>query len=143
MAAIKLWKCPKCGRKFEKIKQVHSCTIYPVAKHLKGKKFATELYDELKAKIKKAAGPFYIESLPCCIHFVASGTCFTFAATYAMKDRLRLHFGLSRKIASKRIRKYAQTAASKYTYELDIMDKKEFDKELLDWLKEAYNMKKK
>jgi hypothetical protein len=140
MAASKLWKCPKCGRQFEKIKQQHSCAIYPVAKHLKGKKLATELYNELGMKIKKVAGPFRIESLPCCIHFVK--VAFTFAAAYAMKDRLRLHIGLDHKISSKRIRKYAQTAASKYAYELDVMDKKEIDKELLAWLKEAYNMKK-
>jgi len=141
MAAAKLWKCPKCGRKFEKVKQQHSCAVYPVAKHLKGKKLATELYDELKLKIKKTAGPFYVESLPCCIHFVTAA--FTFSAVYAMKDGLRLHFGLDHKISSKRIRRYSQIAASRYMYELDIKDKNEMDKELLAWLKEAYSTKKK
>ena len=143
MAAVKSWKCPKCGRKFEKNKQPHSCTIYPVAKHLKGKEAAAELYNELKIKIKKAAGPFKIESLPCCIHFVTAFTTFTFAAVFAMKDRLRLHFTLDHKIASPRIRRYSQIATSRHMYEVDIKDKKEINKELLVWLKEAYNTKKK
>jgi len=142
MAAIKVWKCPKCGRRFEKEGQQHSCAIYPVAKHLNGKELATELYNELKSRIKKVAGPFWIESLPCCIHFVTAPA-YTFAAAYAMKDRLRLHFGLDHKITSKRIRRSAQTATSRYMYELDVMEKKELDKELLSWLTEAYNTKKK
>lgn len=141
MATVKLWKCPKCGRMFEKTEQPHSCTIYPVAKHLKGKESATELYNELKIKIKKIVGPFRIESLPCCIHFVTAA--FTFAAAFAMKDRLRLHFALDHKIASPRIRRHSQIAASRYMYEVDIKDKKEMDKELLGWLKEAFNIKKK
>jgi hypothetical protein len=141
MAAVKLWKCPKCGRKFEKTEQPHSCTVYPVAKHLKGKETAAELYDELKTKIKKTIGPFRIESLPCCIHLVT--TTFTFAAAFAMKDRLRLHFALDHKMTSRRIRRQSQIAASRHMYEVDIKDKKEIDKELLGWLKEAYNTKRK
>ena len=141
MAATKLWTCPKCGRRFEKIKQTHSCAVYPVAKHLKGKKTASELYNELKLKVKKSAGPFRIESLPCCIHFVTAA--FTFAAAYAMKDGLRLHFGLDHKMASPRIRRFSQIAANRYMYEVDIKGKKEINGELLDWLNEAYNAKKK
>ena len=140
MAESKSWKCPKCGRKFERKGQQHSCTIYPVAKHLKGKEFASELYNELKARIKKTAGPFSIESLPCCIHFVSN---FTFAGVYAMKDRIRLHLMLDRKISSKRIRRFSKISANNYMYEVDVKDKKELDKELMGWLKESYNAKKK
>jgi len=141
MAATKLWTCSKCGRRFGKIKQTHSCAVYPVAKHLKGKKLATDLYKELKLRVKKTIGPFYIESLPCCIHFVKAA--FTFAAVYALKDGLRFHIGLDHRIKSKRIRRYAQIAAKRYMYELDIHDKTEMDTELLDWLNKAYHMKKK
>ena len=61
-------KCPKCGRLFQKKRQQHGCTIYPVEKHFSGKEEITlPLYDKLKAEIKEKIGAFKAESLPCCL----------------------------------------------------------------------------
>src|SRR5512136_1743666 len=98
---MKLWICSTCKRKFEKKNQVHSCTIYPLDRHFKGKETMKPLYEKLKNEIKKDIGPFWVESLPCCIHFVTSPA-YTFAAVYALKDRIRIHFGLSHKLRSSR-----------------------------------------
>lgn len=135
----KLWKCQKCKREFEKKGQTHSCNLYPVSEHLKGKeKIAKPLYNELKEKIRENIGPFKVESLPCCIHFVSS---YTFAAVYAMKDKIRIHFSLNKKLASSRLRSQ-QFSASRYMYELSIKDKKELDAELIGWLKLAYRLRR-
>ena len=135
-----LWKCPKCKREFEKKGQMHSCNLYPVSEHLKGKeKIAKPLYNELKKKIKENIGSFKVESLPCCIHFVSS---YTFAAVYAMKDKIKINFSLDRKLVSPRLRSQ-QFSANRYMYELDVKDKKELDEELIGWLKMAYNFKRK
>ena len=49
-----LWTCPKCKRQFEKRNQVHSCNLYPLDKHFKGKEeIARPLYDKLREQIEK------------------------------------------------------------------------------------------
>jgi len=137
----KLWECPKCKRKFEKKNQMHSCNIYPVEKHFKGKEEMKPLYNKLKERIKKNIGPFWVESLPCCIHFVTAPA-YTFAAVYALKDRVRIHFGSSRMLGSSRIDRTAQVSANRYMHSVEIKDEKEIDSELLSWLEQAYRLKK-
>ena len=135
----KLWTCPKCKRQFEKKGQVHSCTVYPLEKHFKGKEeIARPLFNVLKDKIEKNIGPLKIESLPCCIHFVSS---YTFAAVYALKNKIRIHFTLDYKLNSSRIDKFSQMSANRYLYSIDIEKEDKIDKELISWLKTAYNLK--
>jgi hypothetical protein len=74
---------------------------------------------------------------------VAAGTAYTFAAVYALRNKVRIHLGSNHEIKSPRIGKFAKTSSSKYMHELDISTEKEIDKELVGWLKEAYNLKKK
>ena len=134
----KLWTCPKCKRKFEKTGQTHSCTIYPVAKHLKGKEVGKRLYNALTTKMKKEIGKFRVESLPCCIHFVST---YTFAAVYALRDKIRIHFTLSHKLDSPRIGRFSHVSGKRYMYSIDIKDEKEMDKELMGWIKESAKTK--
>ena len=134
----KLWTCPKCKRKFEKKGQTHSCTIYPVAKHLKGKEVGKMLYNALTTKMKKEIGRFRVESLPCCIHFVST---YTFAAVYALRDKIRIHFTLSHKLDSPRIGRFSHVSGKRYMYSIDIKDEKEMDKELMGWIKESAKTK--
>ncbi|MFA5411947.1 MAG: DUF5655 domain-containing protein [Candidatus Micrarchaeia archaeon] len=134
----KLWTCPKCKRKFEKTNQGHSCAFYPVAKHLKGKEVGKKLYNALIAKMKKEVGKFRVESLPCCIHFVST---YTFAAVYALRDKVRIHFTLDHKIDNPRISRFSHIAAKRYMYSIDIKDEGEMDGELMSWIKEAAKTK--
>ena len=134
----KLWTCPKCKRKFEKTNQSHSCTVYPVAKHLKGKEVGKMLYNALTTKMKKEIGRFRVESLPCCIHFVST---YTFAAVYALRDKIRIHFTLSHKLDSPRIGRFSHVSGKRYMYSIDIKDEKEMDKELMGWIKESAKTK--
>ena len=134
----RLWACPKCKRKFEKRNQSHSCAFYPVSKHLQGKEKAKKLYNALTTKMKKEVGRFRVESLPCCIHFVST---YTFAAAYALRDKIRIHFTLDHKLESPRISRFSQMSAKRYMYSIDIKDESELDKELFGWIKEAYKTK--
>lgn len=135
----KLWKCPKCKREFKNKNQSHSCVAFPIEKHLKGKELATELFEYLKKEIKKNIGPLKIESLPCCIHLVSN---YTFGAVWALKDRIRIDFRLNHKIKSKNLWKEIQISKNRYLYYFDIKSKKEINKELVGWIKEAYNLNK-
>ena len=137
-----LWKCGKCGREFEKKNQQHSCMPYPLENHFRGKeKVARPLYDSLKEKIERDIGHVKVESLPCSIHFVVAHSAYTFAAVYALRDRVRIHFGSDHEIRSPRIDKSAKTSSSKYMHSVDIRSGKEIDGELVSWLKDAYHLK--
>jgi hypothetical protein len=136
----KMWKCPKCDRRFEKKNQSHSCRIYPFHRHFEGKENAKPLYKDLTEKMKKKVGPFRVDSVHCCIHFVTS---FTFAAVYIMKDKIRVSFASNHKLKSRRIMRSEYISANRYTNCVDVKDKREIDIELLAWIKEAYNIRKK
>lgn len=135
---IKLWKCPKCGRQFEKHGQSHSCKPYAIEQHFEGRPDEKKLYEQLKQAIKKQVGSFKVESLECCIHLVST---YTFAAVKIMKGRIRVDFALSRKIKSKRIVNETKMSANRWLYIIDIYNKDEINEELLEWIKEAHDKK--
>lgn len=136
---LKLWKCPKCGRQFERHGQSHSCRPFPLEQHFLGKPAGRLLYEKFKEAVKKQVGSFKIESLECCIHFVST---FTFAAVKIFKEKIRVDFSLSRKIKSKRINQYVQMSAHRYLYVIDIMYEDEIDNELMEWIQEANDKKR-
>ena len=134
-----LWTCPKCKRQFEKRNQVHSCNLYPLDNHFKGREeIARPLYEKLREQIEKNIGPFKVESLPCCIHFVST---YTFAAAYALRNKIRIHFTLNHELQNLRIKKSSQMSNNKYLYSVDIEKSEEIDKELISWLRQAYNLR--
>lgn len=138
-AAIrKLWKCPKCGRQFEREGQSHSCKPYALELHFEGKPDEKKLYEQLKLAIKKQVGSFKVESLECCIHLVRT---FTFGAVKIMKGKIRIDFALSRKIKSNRIASEIKMSAYRWLYVVDVYQEDEIDEELLEWIKEAYEKK--
>jgi Domain of unknown function (DUF5655) len=138
--SLKLWKCPKCGRQFERRGQSHSCKPFPLEQHFVGKDTGNALYENFKRSVKKQVGSFKIESLECCIHFVST---FTFAAIKIFKDKIQIDFSLSRKIKSKRINWFVQMSTHRYLYYIDITKEDEIDKELMEWIQEAYDIKDK
>lgn len=132
-----MWKCLNCNREFSKIKQMHSCKIYPVSKHFENKEESKKLYKELLKVLKKELGPYKIESLPCCIHVVDKKTNYTYTCVYAIKEGIKLHIGFKKVPNSNRVEKAAKIGVNKYKYRIFIKDKKEIDKELINWLKQA------
>ncbi len=135
----KRWKCPKCKRGFAKENQSHSCRIYPLENHFKNKEHAKELFNVLIEMMRKDVGKFIIDSPECCIHLVRNTT---FAAVYALKDRIRLHFVLDYKKKINGAKEPFKMSANRYLYSLDILDKKDINKEILNIIKEAYNRDK-
>ncbi|CAD5265368.1 MULTISPECIES: DUF5655 domain-containing protein [unclassified Imperialibacter] len=129
-----LWVCPKCGRRFQRQRQAHSCNFFPLDKHFERKPVAELLYDKFETAVKRQVGSFKVESLKCCIHFVSS---VTFAAVFALRDRIRVDFALNREIKSERLHKEAKLSAHRYLYLVEIKSDKDIDKELLQWIHEA------
>jgi hypothetical protein len=130
----KLWTCPKCKRQFQRHGQLHSCRPYPLSKHFERRPIGKLLYDTLKQAIKNDIGPFKVESLQCCIHFVHTTT---FAAVKIFNDKIRVDFCLSYKIKSNRITHFTPMSANRYLYCVDVLNEDEIDKGLLTWIHEA------
>lgn len=134
----KLWTCPKCKRKFERQGQSHSCQAFPLAKHFERKPEGQLLYEKLKHAVKNEVGTYKIESLACCIHFVST---YTFAAVKILKDKIKVGFSLSRKIQNNRFTDFTPMSAHRYLYYIDVMKVNDIDRELMEWIHEAYDKK--
>jgi hypothetical protein len=133
-----MWKCPKCGREFKRKDQPHSCRTWPVENHFKNKENVRPLFEEFKKKLEEAVGPFKVRSLHCCMHFVSD---FSFLATFPMKDRIKIHFVVGRRIENPRIVNSVKITKKNYKYRVDVRTKEELDDELMSWLKDAYNLR--
>jgi hypothetical protein len=84
-------------------------------------------------------GPFKVESLKCCIHFVSI---FTFAAVKISENKITVDFSLSRKLKNSRIKQSVQLSAHRFLYYIDIMQEDEMDEELMEWIKETCDKRK-
>jgi hypothetical protein len=65
---------------------------------------------------------------------------YTFAAVYALKNKIRIHFTLDYKLENPRIDKSSQMSKKRYLYSIDIEKEDEINKELISWLKQAYDL---
>lgn len=134
----KLWKCPTCGRQFERHNQSHSCKVYPLELHFLRKDTGRALYERLCKEMHKKVGRFKIESLECCIHFVST---FTFAAVKIFKDKIRIDISLSYPIKNLRIKQAVKVSSNRFLYFIDIKSEAEINDELINWIKEARDKK--
>ena len=135
---LKLWECPKCGRRFERKGQTHSCKYFPIEQHFIGKEKGEKLYEKLKMALQRQLGDFKIESLECCIHFVST---FTFAAVKIFKNKIRVDFSLDQRLKNKRIKKSIQMSANRYLNYIDIINEDEINDEIIKWIQEANDKK--
>ena len=134
-----MWQCPKCKREFIKPNQSHSCVSFPIENHFKNKEaVARLLFDALVNEIEHSIGLVKIESLPCCIHLVSD---YTFGAVWAMKDKIRIDFRISRKLDDPRISKQEKLSANRFLYYIDLESREDIDGQLIDWIKESYFLK--
>lgn len=139
MKERKLWKCPECGRQFERQGQRHSCKTVPLDFHFDRKKKEKLLYTRLIDVLQKEVGPFDVEVLRCCIHLVHPST---FAAVRIMRNKIRIDFTMPYKVSHPRLIFSAQVSAHRYLYYVDVADPGEMDGELMDWISEAYHREK-
>jgi hypothetical protein len=131
-----LWQCPKCGRQFKKRNQSHSCKLYPLEQHFIGKTNGALLYEKLRIALEKIVGPFKIESLECCIHFVSS---FTYAAVMVFKDKISVDFSLNHKISNPRIKQVTPMSKNRLLHCIEVSQEDEIDEELVEWIRQAHD----
>lgn len=107
--------------------------------HLKGKDpVVTNIYEKLISELQKF-GPLKIEPKKTSIHLCNR---FGFAGVYTRKEYINLEVHLNYKLTSKRVVKVEQASANRFHHTIKLTNPKEIDKELMTWLKQAYELKK-
>ena len=107
--------------------------------HLKDKEqIVTNIYEKLIAELNKF-GQLKIEPKKTSIHL---GNRFGFAGVYTRKDYINLEVHLNYKLKSDRVTKVEQASANRFHHTIKLTKSKDIDKQLLSWLKEAYELKK-
>jgi hypothetical protein len=110
---------------------------FTVKSHFNGKDATVrEIYDRLLAGLRKF-GPVTEDPKKTSIH-LANATALAGVAT--RKKSLILTIKSSRKLNSSRIHRSEQVSAHRFHHELKLSSAAEVDQELMDWLKEAYEM---
>lgn len=113
--------------------------VYSEQDHLESKQpVVTAIYDKLIKELQKF-GQLKIEPKKTSIHL---GNRFGFAGVYTRNDYINLEVHLNYKLSSKRASKVEQASANRYHHTIKICSPTEIDKELLGWLREAYELKK-
>jgi hypothetical protein len=106
--------------------------------HLNGKEpVVAVMYEKLIKELQKF-GALKIEPKKTSIHL---GNRFGFAGVYTRKDYINLEVHLNHKLTSKRVSKVEQASANRFHHTIKLSSGKDIDKELLGWLKEAYELK--
>jgi len=112
---------------------------YTEQRHLKDKEqIVTDIYEKLIVELQKF-GQLKIEPKKTSIHL---GNRFGFAGVYTRKEYINIEIHLSYKLASDRVTKVEQASANRFHHTIKLTKTKDIDKELLNWLKEAYELKK-
>ena len=97
-----------------------------------------KIYDRLISQLQKF-GQLKIEPKKTSIHL---GNRFGFAGIYTRQNYINLEVHLNYKLTSKRVTKVEQASTNRFHHTIKLTTEKEVDKELLKWLKEAYDLKK-
>ena len=112
---------------------------YTELDHLQDKDtVVTLIYNKLINALQKF-GPLKIEPKKTSIHL---GNRFGFAGVYTRKDYMNLEVHLNYKLTSERITRVEQASANRFHHTIKISSPKEVDDELMQWLKQAYELKK-
>jgi uncharacterized C2H2 Zn-finger protein len=137
MAQSPLWKCPKCGRLFANRNQSHFCSHFTLRQHLAGKTpQAIALFREF-AKLAKRCGPVRVLPEKTRIAFQVR---MSFAAVSLRRDRLIGHIVLARRLENPRFTKIEYISPRNQVHSFCFHSRKELDREVLAWLREAYQV---
>ena len=137
-SARPLWKCPKCRRYFINQNMPHSCGRYSVERFLAGKsKQAIALYQRF-CDLVNECGPVHIAPAKTRIGFQVS---MIFAAVNKLSDHsLDAHVVLTRRLHGPRFRRIEMMTSKCYVHHFRIEALDELDREVKDWLREAYEV---
>lgn len=87
-----------------------------------------------------ALGDFQVEEKKASLHVVAGKA--AFLGVHPRKEGLRLNLVLARALSGGRVAKAEQVSKARFHNELDVRTVEDFDDELVEWLREAYELQR-
>jgi hypothetical protein len=130
------WTCPECRRQFGRRNQSHGCAPSQTV---------DDFFDGRPPELRKAfdavarhltrGRTVHIDAVSVCVMFKRSRS---FAEIRAKRDCLVLIFLLSRVVEHPRIAKTLRLSAHRTAHFVDIRRAADVDREVRDWLAEAY-----
>lgn len=109
------------------------------AGHFVGKDPSVQKIYKKLIKATSRFGPVKIEPKQTSIHLANR---FGFAGIYTRRNYIHLELHLDHKLDSRRVVKVDQASPNRFHHTIKISSVGEVDKELIIWLKDAYNLKK-
>jgi hypothetical protein len=132
-----MWICPECGRKFTRNRQGHSCVRHDPELLFIGKsQKARDLYNLIIEKVQ-AFGEIEINPQK---WNISIRRLTTFIAIMIEKDHLTLVFLTDRPIDDFPVYNSFHHSAHRWSNALKIESPDEVDDQLMQWLKEAYDL---
>ncbi len=133
-----MWTCPKCKRVFRNTNQAHTCKLVDKESFfLRRPAHFRKLYQIIKDNVKNL-GEFREEAvLPDVIFFKTKST---FLSIKIKKAWIDIEFFLDHLEDVQPVKKYLQTSKHRFAHLVSIDDEEDIDCQLMDWIKESYNL---
>ena len=129
------WTCPNCNRPFKHKNQDHSCVRIDADEHFIGKSVVVkEIYDRMMARVSKFGNVIVSPAR----HAILVTSASTFLAVKPKKEWLDIEFILGRIVTDFPINKTVRTNKTRVAHFVRLESPKDVDKQLIGWLKEAY-----
>jgi len=130
------WTCPDCKRSFGRANQSHGCAPSGTVDDYFADRPAPlrKAYDAIERCVL-GLGEAKVDAVTACIMFKRSRS---FGEIRAKRDRITLCFLLSREALDDRIDKRLKLSAHRWVHYVDIRTAKDVDRQVREWLAEAY-----
>jgi hypothetical protein len=134
-AARRLWRCPKCRRRFANRHQTHTCAPLDLEHHFVGKPpLIRSLYDAVLKRIRRC-GPVIVLPEKTRIAFQAR---MSFAQVTPRRRWLDGHVVLARRFEHPRFRRIETFSARNHVHHFRLAALADVDDDVGGWLREAY-----
>jgi hypothetical protein len=132
--AAPMWICPRCGRRFTKTNQAHSCRVRSIEDHFRGKDpRLRRLFDALKVELERT-GPLRIDAVESTIHLASD---YHFGGFAVRRDYLRVGFLSDHAIRDTRITRAERIGPHRVSHHVNVRSLRDLDNQLLGWLARA------
>ncbi|MBZ5537647.1 MAG: DUF5655 domain-containing protein [Acidobacteriia bacterium] len=132
-----LWRCPKCRRPFANRNQSHSCGHFTVREQLKGKNpQVISLYRRFAAMVRRC-GPVILAPTKTLIGFQVK---MAFADVMFKRNWLDAYVILARRLENPRFTLILSLSPRNHIHYFRIRSPNELDREVMQWLREAYKV---
>ncbi|MGQ0720800.1 MAG: DUF5655 domain-containing protein [Candidatus Eiseniibacteriota bacterium] len=131
-----MWECARCGRRFAKRNQWHSCARWTARAHREGRSaVVARVYRGFTAAVR-SCGPVKRHPAKARIGYIAR---MTFAAAYVKERWVDVHLILARRMEDKRVRRI-ESIGGRHVHHFRLLAPGDVDAELRRWIRQAYRV---